>query len=264
VHVDHRRAVADLDDGAVQAVRLAQEVRDVARDRPLVELARRAQLLDPPGVHDRDGVGHRHGLLLVVRDVHERAAHPVLDPLELQLHLPAQLEVERPERLVEQQHLGLVDEGAGHRHALLLTAGQLAGLAAAEALQLHQRQHVGDRALDVLDAAAPQPEGDVVLDAQVREQRVALEHRVHRPLVRPQGADVLVAEQHLPRRRSLEPGDHPQRRGLAAAGRAEQGEERPRGDRQVEVVDRDEVAERLAQPAQPEVARGPARRVRHR
>ena len=63
-----------------------------------------------------------------------------LDALELDLHLPAQLEVERAERLVEQQHLRVVDQGARQRHPLLLAAGELGRLARGEARQLHQLQ----------------------------------------------------------------------------------------------------------------------------
>ena len=53
-----------------------------------------------------------------------------LDVLELELHLLAQLQIERPERLVEQQHARPVDQGACERHALALAAGQRSGLAA--------------------------------------------------------------------------------------------------------------------------------------
>jgi hypothetical protein len=45
-----------------------------------------------------------------VGDVDEGQTHLGLDALELELHLPAQLEVERAERLVEQEHLGAVDD----------------------------------------------------------------------------------------------------------------------------------------------------------
>ena len=45
--------------------------------------------------------------------------------LELELHVLAQLLVERAERLVHQEHAG-EDERAGERHALLLAAGELA------------------------------------------------------------------------------------------------------------------------------------------
>ncbi len=65
-----------------------------------------------------------------------------LDALELDLHLAAQLEVERAERLVEQQHLGVVDQRAGERDALLLAAGELGRLAARELGHLHQLERV--------------------------------------------------------------------------------------------------------------------------
>ena len=91
-------------DPAGDQVGLAEEVGDERGHRVLVEVGRGAHLLDPAVVHDRDGVGHGHGLFLVVRHVDERDADLGLDALELELHLPAQLEVERAERLVEQQH----------------------------------------------------------------------------------------------------------------------------------------------------------------
>ena len=45
--------------------------------------------------------------------------------LSCDLHLLAQLLVERAERLVEQQHLGLEGQGAGERDALALAAREL-------------------------------------------------------------------------------------------------------------------------------------------
>src|SRR5205823_4931904 len=68
--------------------------------------------------------------------------------------------------------------------------------------------------------------------------------------------------------RVLEPGDHPQGRGLAASGRAEQGEERALRDRQGEVVDGGEGAERLGDPGQAKILgagspRGPGAALRH-
>ena len=80
----------------------------------------------------------RHGLLLVVRDVHERDADVLLDALELDLQLLAQAQVERAERLVEEQRARPVDERAGERHALLLAAGQLGRLALAEVAELDE------------------------------------------------------------------------------------------------------------------------------
>ena len=159
-----------------------------------------------------------------------------LDALELDLHLATQLEVERAERLVEQQHLGAVDHGAGQRDPLLLAPGELGRLAAGEV-----RSSAPGRARSAASVAAalsPRrgPEGHVVGDVEVREEGVALEDGVDRPLVGPRPGEVVSPMSTRPAVGLLEPGDHPQRRGLAAARRPEQGEERPAGHDEVELV----------------------------
>ena len=77
--------------------------------------------------------------------------------LQLDLHLLAQLEVERAERLVEQQHLGPVDEGAGEGDALALAAAQLVRAALAERAEADDVEHLRRPAppLDLGDALAP-------------------------------------------------------------------------------------------------------------
>ncbi len=57
-----------------------------------------------------------------MRDVDERCSELGLDPLQLELHLLAQLHVERAEWLVQQERGRLVDESPGERDALLLAA----------------------------------------------------------------------------------------------------------------------------------------------
>ena len=97
----------------------------------LVDLGGRADLLDAAFVEDREAVAHRERLLLVVRDIDERHPPLALDPLQLDLHLLAQLQVERAERLVEQQHPRAVHERPRERHPLALAAGELNRLAVA-------------------------------------------------------------------------------------------------------------------------------------
>ena len=70
---------------------------------------------------------------------------------------------------------------------------------------------------------------DVLEDRQVREERVALEDRVHVALVRRKAGDGPVAEVDDAIVRLLEAADHAQRRRLAAAGRSEQAKKEPRG-----------------------------------
>jgi hypothetical protein len=183
---------------------------------------------------------------------HEGDADVALQLLQLDLHLLAQLEVERAERLVQQQHLGPDHERAGQRDPLPLAAGELAGLAVAVAGHLH----AGQRLLGPVTAsgAAHLAHGQAVLDVlpdgQVREQRVVLEDRGDVALERRRPGHVRAAERHRAGGRRLEAGDHAQHRGLARAGRPQHGEELAVRDRQVDAVDRGRVAELLAEAGQ--------------
>ena len=84
---------------------------------------------------------------------------------------PAQLgahpRVERAERLVEQQHLGLDRERPGERHALALAAGELRRIAVDQPLELDQREQLVHALLDLglRPLADREAEGDVVADA---------------------------------------------------------------------------------------------------
>ena len=94
-------------------------------------------------------------------------------------------------------------------------------------------------------AAATQAERHVLEDRQVREERVRLEDGVDVALVGRPAGDRLLAEVDRALGRLLEAADHPQRRRLAAAGRAEQGEEAAAVDLERELVDGDHVVEAL-------------------
>ena len=87
--------------------------------------------------------------------VDERDPDLLLDPLQLDLHLLAELQVEGAERLVEEQDGGPVDQGPGERDALGLAAGDLVRLAVLEARQLDELEHVGDAALDLRSPSGP-------------------------------------------------------------------------------------------------------------
>ena len=126
-----------VDDLGLDEVHAAEEVGDLAVDRPLVDLLGRRDLRDAPAEHDRDAVGHGERLVLVVRDEHEGDADRLLQPAQLDLHLLAQLLVERRQRLVEQQHLRPHHQRPGQRHALALAARQLGRAALAETGQRH-------------------------------------------------------------------------------------------------------------------------------
>ena len=183
-------------------VGVADEVGDEMAVRLLVQAARRAVLRDARHAHHHDAVGDRQRLLLVVRDVDRGERQALLQLADLLAHVAAQLGVEIGQRLVEQQHLRLQHDGARHRDALLLAAGQFAGQARAVAGQPDQRQ-LRLRQLDRLrlaHARGTQAVADVLQHRHVREQRVGLEHHRHVALGRRQQRDVVAVDQDLPAR----------------------------------------------------------------
>ena len=231
-------------DATVEEVRFADEVGHEAIDRAEVDLARRPDLADMPAGHDRDPRRHREGFLLVVGDEHEGRPDLAVDARQLDLHLLAELEVERPERLVEQQHGRSLRERAGQRHALGLAARQLPRVAVAVLGQADQLEVLADAPADLVvrQALHPQPERDVVGDGHVREERVVLEHGVHVALVRRQVVDPPTLDAQLAGRERDEPADQVERGGLPATGRPKQAEELARLDLERDPVERHGLA----------------------
>ena len=106
-----------------------------------------------PRAHDVDLVGQVDRLLDVVGDEHHGLLEVAPELHQPFLHLQLGLRIERAERLVEQDHVGVEQQRAQQRRALAHAARQRVGiemLEAGEAVFLQQRQ----RALARLLAAA--------------------------------------------------------------------------------------------------------------
>src|SRR5664279_5333122 len=159
------------------------------------------------------------------------------------------LEKRKPDQISggQKQRVALARALARQGHPLLLAAGDLVGLAFLETLELEQRHQFGNTAVDLggHQICAPQPEGDVLPHRKMREQRIVLEHHVDRALMRQHLRDVLAVEQDAAFVRGLEPGQHPQQRGLAAAAGAEQREKLAGPNVERQPVHRAEAAELL-------------------
>ena len=145
------------DDLAAQDVAFADKISDESVAGLVVDVFGRADLLDHAVVHDHDDVAHRQRFLLVVRNEDKGDAEVIVHLFEFDLHLLAHLEVQRAERLVKEQHLGLTHDGAGDRHALLLSARKGVDVAMAVIGKSHELEGAidlfGDLALGVLALA---------------------------------------------------------------------------------------------------------------
>ena len=101
------------------------------------------------------------------------------DPQQLALQIFARLGVERGERLVHQENVGIVGEAAGDRHALLHAAGKLVGITVAES---GEADH-GEKVLGLLgalaagDALGLQPEFDALERCPPGKERVLLKRQ---------------------------------------------------------------------------------------
>jgi len=72
----------------------------------VVDLLRRADLLDTALVHDGDTIRHRHRLELVVGDVDGGRIDAVVQLAQLTAHQPAKFRIQRAQRLIMRKALG--------------------------------------------------------------------------------------------------------------------------------------------------------------
>ncbi len=144
--------------------------------------------------------------------------------------------VERRERLVEQQHVGIDDEGAGEADALPHAAGQLLGIGRFEPVEADEidRLEGAVAPLAARHALRLEAELDIAEHGEPREQGEALEH--HGDAVR-RAVHVLPAIEHLPAARLDEAGEDAQERRLARARLAEHRDDLAFLEAEIDVVE---------------------------
>ncbi|OIQ70522.1 hypothetical protein GALL_478660 [mine drainage metagenome] len=227
------------------------EAGDEGIGGPAQQVARRAQLQQAATGHHAHAVGQGQRLAVVVGDV-ERAeamlAHNAADEVAQFL---AQSGVQIGQRLVAQQQPRTHRQRACQRHPLLLPARQRMRMAPGQVGKAHVGEHGAGAVTRLRATHAVQRQGDVVQRAQVRPQRVVLEHHAELALLRRQeGAASLVdhraAKAHAATVQPFQTRHQPQQRGLARPGRAEQAENLALLQLQAEIVQRGGAAEALA------------------
>ena len=172
-------------------------------------------------------------------DIDGRDADLALDFVDFVAHIDAQLGVEVGQGFIKEQDRRFHDQGAGQGHTLLLAAGQLVRRAVAKAFQPDHGHDVVDFPLDFVlrQLFDFQAVGHVVEQIQVGEEGVALEDHGRITFVRRQAVDARVPDIDVAGRGDFKAGDHAQDGRLAAARRAEQGNELAWLDAQVHFLD---------------------------
>ena len=251
-HVEHR-IPTDHQSAAFNAAaehvdrRRTKEFGNEQVDRVVIDLLRLADLLNHAGLHDDDHVGDTHCLLLIVRDEHGRNFRFTLDTADFLPRLKPQARVEIGERLVQQQHARPLHQRARDGDALLLSAGELAGLAIHQLIDLDELRRLKrlfpHRFLGepVLALEVFQREQDVLQNGQVRIERIALENEAHAALFRRQRGHIVIPKEDFAAGRLLQAAEKIERRALAAAGRTEQTDQLSIRDFKGKVLDRHDV-----------------------
>ena len=214
-----------------------------------IKLVGRAGLDDPALAQHGDALAHGQRLELVGGGVHHGHAELAVQPLELGAGVVAQLGVEIGQRLVEQQEVGLLDQRAADREALLLAAGQGGGPARE---RVADAEHRGDRIDPLADLGAGYPAlaqrvGEIVEGREMRVEREGLEDHRHVAALHRGIGDVAAGKEDPAGIRPLEPGDRAQGGGLAGSARSQDHEELALGDLEIEPVQGDHAAVALGE-----------------
>ena len=164
--------------------RLAEERRHEPVVRSLVHLVGSIDLQHPPVGHHRDPVAECQRFLAIVGDEHRRR---VAEPERLDhvgADVVAQGGIEARERLVEQDDRRVGSERPRQCDALLFATRQFMGVSLGDTGKAHEFEQLVDALRPSRSPEPGEPEGDVLVDAPMGEQRVILEDQADAPLLR--------------------------------------------------------------------------------
>jgi primosomal protein N' (replication factor Y) (superfamily II helicase) len=235
-----------VDDPACEDVPGSDELSRPARPGREVELLGRALLDDGAVAHERDPVCEREGLLAVVGDEDDGDAERADDLRHLGAQRLAQERVDIRPGLVEEHELRGRGECARHGDALLLTSGQLVRESPAQAVESDDRKELG---YATGASTAGETEAHVLGDREVREEGVVLEDHPDAALLwRYPGAcpgDGSTGDLNRASVGTLEASHEPEKRGLTAAGGAEERDDLAAVDAERGSVDSNDLAKTL-------------------
>ena len=239
-------AVRTLDQLRVEEVHLraADEGADEQVGRIIVEVLRGIDLLDEAVLHDDDTRAHGHGLSLVMGNIDKGRLETLMQLGDLGAHLHAELRVQVGERFVHQEDLRITHDGAAEGDALTLAAGERLRLAVEQLLDGQDLRSFTHELVDLILRllAQLQAKRHVIVYGHVRIECVVLEHHRDIAVLRSHIVDQTIADVKLTLGNLFKTRDHTERRGLAAAGRADQNDKLLILDVQTEIGNSGHVA----------------------
>ena len=185
---------------SVQYIALTDKVGDERIDGFIIYIDGGSDLLDAAFAHHNDGIAQGQCFFLVVGHVDEGDTKGFVHFLQFHLHVLTHLQVEGCQGFVEQQHFGLVDDGAGDGNALLLAAGEGVYIAVFVIGHTYHLQGLFHLLLDNCGRQLfkLQAESDIVEYIQVREQRIFLKHGIDRAFMRRRLCDLFSCYRNRP------------------------------------------------------------------
>jgi hypothetical protein len=130
-------------------------------------------LLDPAGTrsHDHDAVTHVDGFVDVMSDKEHGGAVGAPEPQYFILHTHAGKGIERAERLVEQEHFGMVNHRSRQGNALRHASREMVRKGISEAFQAYQAHEFIDLTAFLFQHTARDETGfDVASDGEPRKK----------------------------------------------------------------------------------------------
>ena len=193
----------------------------------IIQLQGRADLLDIAHGHTHDPVSQGQGLDLVMGDVDHGGIQPLVQQQDLTAGGGAELGVQVGQGLVEEEQLGVADDGAAHGHTLPLAAGQLRGLLVQLAGQIQDLSSCQHLLMDDLGIflAKGQGERHVFVNGHVTVESVVLEDHGHVTVLSRSVGHILAVDEQLAAGNILKACHHTQGSGLAAAGGTNQDDQ---------------------------------------
>ena len=154
-----------------------------------------------------------------MRHVDKRYADFIVQIVEVDEEIRAELCIERGKRFVEQEHFRLIYQRTRNRNPLLLPAGKLIRFFMNMLIELNEMNIMLHFFVDRFFRHFPQAQRkrDVFVYRKMRKKRVGLENRIRMALIRRKRGDVRFIEQHCAFIGIFETCDDAQKRRLAAA-----------------------------------------------